>query len=172
MAGTAELWQSVPLAPPDSIFQLTTAYKEDTFEKKINLGVGAYRDDDNKPWILPVVKEATRILLSDETLDHEYLPITGLPEFTAGAAKLILGSSSPALAEARVASVQTISGTGANHLGALFLSKFYQWGTNEKKVYLSNPTWGTRLLAFKFVFAPLMSVPASQSLRDLQERRH
>ncbi|KAJ7046669.1 aspartate amino-transferase [Mycena alexandri] len=144
-------WQSVPLAPPDSIFQLTAAYKEDTFDKKINLGVGAYRDDDNKPWILPVVKEATRILLNDETLDHEYLPITGLPEFTSAAAKLILGPSSPALAEGRVASVQTISGTGANHLGALFLSKFYQWGTGEKKVWLSNPTWANHHAIFKNV---------------------
>ncbi|KAF7363345.1 Aspartate aminotransferase [Mycena sanguinolenta] len=168
MAGTAgrlprKLWQSVPLAPPDSIFQLTAAYKEDKFPQKINLGVGAYRDDDNKPWIsarrqrgLAALsntkkKRATRILLSDETLDHEYLPITGLPEFTAAAAKLILGSSSPALAESRVASVQTISGTGANHLGALFLSKFYQWGTNEKKVYLSNPTWANHHAIFKNV---------------------
>ncbi|KAJ7452529.1 aspartate aminotransferase [Mycena galericulata] len=148
---SAEQWQSVPLAPPDSIFQLTAAYKEDTFDKKINLGVGAYRDDDNKPWILPVVKEATRILLNDETLDHEYLPITGLPEFTAAAAKLILGPASPALAEGRVASVQTISGTGANHLGALFLSKFYQWGNAGKKVWLSNPTWANHHAIFKNV---------------------
>ncbi|KAJ6547455.1 aspartate aminotransferase [Mycena capillaripes] len=151
MAETAEQWQSVPLAPPDSIFQLTAAYKEDTFDKKVNLGVGAYRDDDNKPWILPVVKEATRILLSDETLDHEYLPITGLPEFTSAAAKLILGAASPAIADGRVASVQTISGTGANHLGALFLSKFYQWGTAEKKVWLSNPTWANHHAIFKNV---------------------
>ncbi|KAJ7109268.1 aspartate amino-transferase [Mycena epipterygia] len=152
MAGDSpEQWQSVPLAPPDSIFQLTAAYKEDTFDKKINLGVGAYRDDDNKPWILPVVKEATRILLTDDSLDHEYLPITGLPEFTSAAAKLILGPASPALADGRVASVQTISGTGANHLGALFLSKFYQWGTAEKKVWLSNPTWANHHAIFKNV---------------------
>lgn len=39
-------------------------------------------------------------------------------------------------------SVQTISGTGANHLGALFLSRFYSWN-GSKKIYLSNPTWGT-----------------------------
>jgi aspartate aminotransferase len=90
--------------------------------------------------------QATRILLSDESLDHEYLPITGLPEFTSAAAKLILGPASPALADGRVASVQTISGTGANHLGALFLSKFYQWGTAEKKIWLSNPTWGMHLI--------------------------
>lgn len=45
-----------------------------------------------------------------------------------------------------VASVQTISGTGANHLAGLFLSKYYTpWqgkADKEKTVYLSNPTWG------------------------------
>lgn len=40
-----------------SIFKLTAAYKVDPFPKKVNLGVGAYRDDDNKPWVLPVVKK-------------------------------------------------------------------------------------------------------------------
>lgn len=39
-------------------------------------------------------------------------------------------------------SVQTISGTGANHLGALFLSRFYEWN-GQPAVGLSNPTWGT-----------------------------
>lgn len=38
-------------------------------------------------------------------------------------------------------SVQTISGTGANHLAALFLSKFYEWN-GQKTVFISNPTWG------------------------------
>jgi len=52
-----------------------------------------------------------------------------------------LGGDSPALADERVVSVQTISGTGANHLGALFLSKYYRF-TGEKVIYLSDPTWG------------------------------
>ncbi|TFK42688.1 aspartate amino-transferase [Crucibulum laeve] len=147
---SAELWQDVPLAPPDSIFKLTAAYKADTYDKKVNLGVGAYRDDDNKPWILPVVKKATQILLNDETLDHEYLPITGLPEFTAAAAKLILGADSPAIKEGRTVSVQTISGTGANHLGALFLSRFYKFN-GAPKIYLSNPTWANHHAIFKNV---------------------
>lgn len=146
----AELWQEVPLAPPDSIFKLTAAYKADTFEKKVNLGVGAYRDDDNKPWVLPVVKKVTQILLNDETLDHEYLPILGLPEFIAAAAKLILGPSSVALTEGRTVSVQTISGTGANHLGALFLSRFYKWN-GAPRIYLSNPTWANHHAIFKNV---------------------
>lgn len=84
--------------------------------------------------------QADHILLNDESIDHEYLPITGLGNFTAAAAKLILGSS-PAIREERVVSVQTISGTGANHLGALFLSRFYTWA-DAPKVWLSKPTWG------------------------------
>ncbi|KAL0947026.1 hypothetical protein HGRIS_013169 [Hohenbuehelia grisea] len=151
MSVEAESWQGVPLAPPDSIFKLTATYKADTFPNKVNLGVGAYRDDNNKPWVLPVIKKATKILLNDETLDHEYLPITGLPEFTSAAAKLILGSSSPAIQENRAVSVQTISGTGANHLGALFLSRFYSWGDAPKRVYLSKPTWANHQAIFKNV---------------------
>lgn len=85
--------------------------------------------------------QATNILLNDAQLDHEYLPILGLPEFTKAAARLMLGSESIALKEDRVVSAQTISGTGANHLGALFLARFYKWN-GPPKVYLSNPTWG------------------------------
>ncbi|KDQ55152.1 hypothetical protein JAAARDRAFT_134176, partial [Jaapia argillacea MUCL 33604] len=145
-----ETWDSVPLAPPDSIFNLTATYNADTFPQKVNLGGGVYRDDDNKPWVLPVVKKATEILLNDPSVDHEYLPITGLPEFTAAAAKLILGADSPAIKEERAVSVQTISGTGANHLGALFLSRFYQWD-GTKQVYLSNPTWVNHFAIFRNV---------------------
>ncbi|THH22144.1 hypothetical protein EUX98_g8228 [Antrodiella citrinella] len=151
MSISAENWGEVPLAPPDSIFKLTAAYKADPFPEKINLGVGAYRDDNSNPWVLPVVKTATQILLNDPNIDHEYLPITGLPQFTAAAAKLILGADSPAIAENRVVSVQTISGTGANHLGALFLSRYYHFGEEGKKVYLSDPTWVNHFAIFRNV---------------------
>jgi aspartate aminotransferase, cytoplasmic len=88
--------------------------------------------------------QASQILLSNPSLHHEYLPILGLPEFVSSAARLILGTNSLAIAEGRVASVQTISGTGANHLAALFLSKYYPFN-GDKVVYLSDPTWGTCL---------------------------
>lgn len=145
-----QIWNQVPLAPPDAIFKITAAYKADTNPLKVNLGVGAYRDDDGKPWVLPVVKKATQVLLNDPNLDHEYLPITGLPEFTSAAARLILGSQSPAINDGRVVSAQTISGTGANHLGALFLSRFYHFN-GEKRVYLSSPTWANHHAIFKNV---------------------
>lgn len=159
MSGNAETWQDIPLAPPDSIFRLTAAYKVDTFPEKINLGVGAYRDDDSKPWVLPVVRKAEAIIAADDTLDHEYLPITGLPEFTSAAAKLIIGADSVALKEGRVVTVQTISGTGANHLGALFLSKFYFHDDERKQVYLSDPTWVNHFAIFENVGIEPLTYP-------------
>jgi len=44
-------------APADPILQLTTQFKADKFEKKVNLGVGAYRDDNGKPFVFPIVRK-------------------------------------------------------------------------------------------------------------------
>lgn len=54
----------VPQAPEDPLFGLMAAYKADTFDKKVDLGIGAYRDDNAKPWVLPVVKKVHLELLS------------------------------------------------------------------------------------------------------------
>lgn len=46
--------------------------------------------------------QAKQILAADDTLDHEYLPIAGLPSFVKATSKLIFGADSPALSENRV----------------------------------------------------------------------
>lgn len=48
---------SVPQAPEDPLFGLMAAYRADSFDKKVDLGIGAYRDNNAKPWVLPVVKK-------------------------------------------------------------------------------------------------------------------
>jgi hypothetical protein len=50
------VWAKVPLGPRDAILGVTEAFKADKSPKKINLGVGAYRDDKGKPYVLPSVK--------------------------------------------------------------------------------------------------------------------
>ncbi|KAH7328289.1 putative aspartate aminotransferase [Stachybotrys elegans] len=142
----------VPKAPEDPLYGLISAYKADNSPVKVDLGVGAYRDDNAKPWVLPVVKKADEILRNNPDLDHEYAPISGIPEFTSKAAELILGASSPAIQEKRVTTVQTISGTGALHHGALFLAKFYK---GNRTVYLSNPTWANHKQIFNNVGLPV-----------------
>ncbi|KAK8232761.1 putative aspartate transaminase [Phyllosticta capitalensis] len=148
----------VPKAPEDPLFGLMAAYRADPYEKKVDLGIGAYRDDNAKPWVLPVVKKADEILRQDPDLNHEYLPIAGLANFTSASQKLILGADSPVIAEKRVTSLQTISGTGAVHLGALFLSKFYN-KSGDKEVYFSNPTWANHNQIFTNVNLSFKTYP-------------
>ena len=47
----------VPQAPEDPLFGLMAAYRADASDKKVDLGIGAYRDDNAKPWVLPVVRK-------------------------------------------------------------------------------------------------------------------
>lgn len=89
-------------------------------------------------------------------MNHEYLPIAGLADFTTAAQKLILGPESAAIKEGRVASFQTVSGTGAVHLGALFLAKFSK---PTPTVYLSNPTWANHHQIFDNVNIPIKQYP-------------
>ncbi len=95
------MWAHVEMGPPDAILGVTEAFKRDTNPKKINLGVGAYRDDDCKPWVVPSVREAEERILARK-LDHEYLPITGLATFTKAAIAFALGEDCVALKEERV----------------------------------------------------------------------
>lgn len=52
------------MGPPDAILGVTEAFKKDTNPKKINLGAGAYRDDNTKPFVLPSVREVSNKGLS------------------------------------------------------------------------------------------------------------
>jgi aspartate aminotransferase len=124
-------------APEDPILGLNVAYAADTNPNKVNLGVGAYRTDEGKPWVLPVVRKAEEMLLNDKTVDKEYLTIDGLPSFRDAARKLILGDSVP---DNKVVTIQALSGTGALRIGFEFLRRFYSTKT-AYKIYLPNPTW-------------------------------
>uniref|UniRef100_A0A8C0DYK7 Aspartate aminotransferase n=1 Tax=Balaenoptera musculus TaxID=9771 RepID=A0A8C0DYK7_BALMU len=56
-ARASSWWAHVEMGPPDPILGVTEAYKRDTNSKKMNLGVGAYRDDNGKPYVLPSVRK-------------------------------------------------------------------------------------------------------------------
>jgi aspartate aminotransferase len=68
------VWSKVDSAPPDPILGINEAFKKDSNPKKVLLGVGAYRDDAGKPYILSCVKKATTII-NDKNMDHEYAGI-------------------------------------------------------------------------------------------------
>ena len=75
----------VQMAPADPILSLTTHFKNDPDKKKVNLGVGAYRADNGKPFVFPIVKKVEKEIVDDPTLDKEYAPIEGVADFIKGA---------------------------------------------------------------------------------------
>ncbi|KAL5366007.1 pyridoxal phosphate-dependent transferase [Aspergillus floccosus] len=134
--------------PADEIFALNRAYATDDYPQKVSLGVGVYRTDDGKPWPLPVVREAEKQLHEEDNLfRHEYTAIEGDVAFLELARDLMFGfdAANPTpqqtQTQARIGSVQTVAGTGANHLGALFLAHHMK----PKHIWLSNPSWANHL---------------------------
>jgi aspartate/tyrosine/aromatic aminotransferase len=51
------MFSHVSAIPPDPLFGINDAYNQDKDPNKLNLGVGAYRDENGKPWVLPIVTE-------------------------------------------------------------------------------------------------------------------
>lgn len=135
----------VPMGPPDGILGLVEAFNKDDFPNKVNLSVGAYRNDEGKPWVLPSVRKAEERVVA-ASMNKEYAPIVGVNEFVTSARAFALGKDSPALADSRVASVQSLSGTGACRLIGDFYNKFLGSGA---PFYLPAPSWGNHANIFK-----------------------
>lgn len=91
--------------------------------------------------------QARRILNDSPSLNHEYLPIQGFEPFLSAAKDLVLGQYD--VSRSYVIPVQTISGTGANHLGAAFLADQLK----PRQVFISDPTWSNHHLIWE-VAAP------------------
>ena len=82
------------------------AFKASTDERKVNVCVGAYRDEHGKPWVLPSVKRAEKILWENAAEVKEYLPIEGDAEFVRLAMEFAYG---PEMPMDHLAAVQTVS---------------------------------------------------------------
>lgn len=48
---------SIGMAPLDPILGTMIAFQKDQDSNKMNLGVGAYRDEDGKPYVFKVVQQ-------------------------------------------------------------------------------------------------------------------
>ncbi|KAJ3026708.1 UNVERIFIED_CONTAM: Aspartate aminotransferase, cytoplasmic [Siphonaria sp. JEL0065] len=144
-------WQNLSQMPEDPIFKLLGECIADPSADKINLSVGAYRCDNGKPWVLPVVQKAKQVLLNDENANHEYFGLDGNVSFNEASARLILGANSSAIKNKRYTCIQAVSGTGANRLAADFLAKF-----RPATVYITSPTWGNHPKIFGAAHLPVI----------------
>ncbi|KMM74989.1 aromatic amino acid aminotransferase [Xanthomonas sp. NCPPB 1128] len=134
---------NVEQVPGDPILGLTEAYNADSRPTKVNLGVGIYYDENGRIPLLRAVQQIEQ-QLAQEAKPRGYLPIDGLPAYDLATQKLLFGAESPLLAAGRVATSQTIGGSGALRVGADLLKKLLSTST----IAISNPSWENHRAVF------------------------
>ncbi|KAK0584764.1 hypothetical protein LWI29_018315 [Acer saccharum] len=128
-------WDRVGPATKDPITGVTESFLADSSPNKINLGVGAYRDDEGRPVVLRCVREAEASIAGSEFLESVSAAVSS--KFVEESVKLVYGSDSDVVKDGRVAGVQALSGTGACRLFAEFQRHFHP----DSRIYLPDPTW-------------------------------
>ncbi|CDM30175.1 Aspartate/other aminotransferase [Penicillium roqueforti FM164] len=131
------MFDNIPPGPADPFFHLKKKADEDDHPDKVDIGVGIYRSEQGTYQELAVVKRAKKILEQLE-LGHDYGLTTGDDRFLKLAAEVMFGQENEALVSGRIASVQTLSGTGANHTAAVLIARLLD---PKPAIYLGVPTW-------------------------------
>ncbi|MBD9481010.1 amino acid aminotransferase [Pseudoxanthomonas sp. PXM02] len=137
------LFASVELVPGDPILGLTEAYNADSRTQKVNLGVGIYYDEQGRIPLLDCVRQVEQALAA-EGKPRGYLPIDGLAAYDAATRELVFGKDSELVAAGRVATTQTVGGSGALRVGADLLKKLLPHAT----IAISNPSWENHRAVF------------------------
>ncbi|MEQ8233921.1 MAG: amino acid aminotransferase [Gammaproteobacteria bacterium] len=134
------MFEALEALSPDPILGLMAAFREDPREKKIDLGVGVYRDEQGNTPIMESVAEAERRRFASETT-KAYIGPPGTPEFNVAARKLMFGADHAVLKDGRVAGVQTPGGCGALRVGAELIKR----ARPDTTIWVSSPTWANHV---------------------------
>lgn len=121
---------------PDPILGLMAAFRADPDPRKVDLGVGVYRDDRGETPVLEAVRRAESALLARQST-KSYVGPAGNPAFNEAIERLVLGDEHEARLTARVRTVQAPGGCGALRLGA----ELIRTASPDSLVYVSTPTW-------------------------------
>ncbi len=127
------MFESAKLDPPDAIFGIVEKFRKDPSEKKINLTVGVYKDENGNTPLMKAVADAEKILLEAKA-SKAYLPIDGMPGYNQHVGNMLLG---PVADSATWKSTQTPGGTGALRVAGELLKTALGIDT----IWMSDPTW-------------------------------
>ena len=137
------MFEHIKPIPPDPILGIIAAHAADPNPKKIDLGIGVYRDESGNTPILNCVREAEKILLATQT-SKVYLGPPGVARFNQAMQNLLLGEGSKVLEQGRARTVQTPGGTGALRVAADLIKV----AKPDAELWASDPTWANHLALF------------------------
>jgi aromatic-amino-acid transaminase len=138
------MFEHVPAYPGDPILSLNEDFQLDPRVTKVNLSIGIYFDADGKLPMLDSVRKAEAALLGIQA-PRPYLPMSGLADYRDAAQALVFGADSEVRKANRVATVQTVGGSGALKVGADFLKRYFP----ASQVWISDPSWENHRVVFE-----------------------
>jgi aromatic-amino-acid transaminase len=139
------VFQKVDAYAGDPILSLMERFKDDPRSDKVNLSIGLYYNEEGIVPQLKAVAEAQSRLNAAARGASLYLPMEGLNTYRQAIAPLLFGDDHPLLRQQRVATIQTLGGSGALKIGADFLKRYFP----DSGVWVSDPTWENHVAIFQ-----------------------
>ena len=138
------MFQHIPPYAGDPILTLNESFGRDPRAHKINLSIGIYFDDAGKLPVMGAVREAETALL--QTIGaRPYQPMEGAANYRLAVQHLLFGADHEAVTSGRIATVQTIGGSGGLKVGGDFLQRYFP----DSQVWVSDPTWDNHRAMFE-----------------------
>ena len=138
------MFQNVEAYAGDPILSLMETFRQDPRADKINLSIGLYYNEQGVIPQLGSVKQAMSDLHEQMQQASLYLPMEGLASYRAAVQSLLFGADSAALQAGRIATIQSLGGSGALKVGADFLKRYFP----GSEVWVSDPTWENHIAIF------------------------
>jgi len=139
------VFQKVDAYAGDPILSLMERFKEDPRSDKVNLSIGLYYNEESIIPQLQAVAEAEARINAQPHGASIYLPMEGMNSYRQAIAPLLFGADNPLLAQNRIATIQTLGGSGALKVGADFLKRYFP----QSAVWVSDPTWENHIAIFE-----------------------
>ncbi|MEH0831978.1 amino acid aminotransferase [Pectobacterium cacticida] len=139
------MFQNVDTYAGDPILSLMETFKQDPRAGKINLSIGLYYNEQAIVPQLRSVSAAESHLRQPTQSASSYLPMEGLQPYRTAIQQLLFGANHPALEAGRIATIQTLGGSGALKVGADFLKRYFP----HSEVWVSDPTWENHIAIFE-----------------------
>jgi aromatic-amino-acid transaminase len=139
------MFQHIDAYAGDPILSLMETFKTDPRGDKVNLSIGLYYDAQGVIPQLNAVQQAYGRIEGRRAVPSVYLPMEGLKSCREAIQGLLFGEDSGAVNAGRVATIQTLGGSGALKVGSDFLKRYFP----QSEVWVSDPTWDNHVAIFE-----------------------
>ncbi|MGE5863523.1 MAG: aromatic amino acid transaminase [Rhizobacter sp.] len=148
------MFEHVDAYAGDPILTLNEAFGRDPRAHKINLSIGIYFDDAGRLPVMKSVLEAETAMLQSLG-PRPYQPMEGAANYREAVQHLLFGAEHEAVRSGRIATIQTLGGSGGLKVGGDFLKRYFP----DSGVWVSDPTWDNHRAMFEGAGFPVSTYP-------------